>query len=99
MRTGGTPMKRHRWSRVVLAVLLVATVGCAHRGVPRVVAPEPKPDVGTVELSIAAGPSSPNFQRPGIVGGRQGAKHGAKTGALAPIVPGLVLSGAALKER
>jgi hypothetical protein len=77
---------------VLVALLALGLVGCAHR--TPTVAPAPKPDAGTVGLAVAPGPSTPSFQRPGAVGAGDGARKGAARGVLATLLPGLVVTGA-----
>lgn len=97
-------MRRQGWPRVGVAVLLVATVGCAHRPAPHHIVFEPrpdaaresKPDVGRVELTIATG-SAPEIERPRIIGSGQGAKEGAKVGAVTPALAGLAFTGTVLQ--
>src|SRR5215813_462654 len=85
---------RRALATLLIAVLALELFGCAPRAPLPVLAPEPKPDLGAVGLTIAQeGPDS-TFQRPGVVGAGDGAKEGAKIGALASITPGVaVLAG------
>jgi hypothetical protein len=82
---------RRRLADLSWVVLFLLTFGCAHRAIPPVVAAV-KPEVGTVVLANASEPPTVNFKRPELVGGSRGAKEGAKAGALAPIVPGIVVT-------
>ena len=78
----------------VLATLLAfGPAGCAHRGPIVPLAPEPKPEIGTVGLVVASsGPNTGSFQRPGLVGSAEGAKAGARAGVFAPAKAGLVVA-------
>src|SRR5262245_23460357 len=69
---------------LVAALLMLGPVGCAHRAPFPTAEPAPKPDIGTVGLVVGTDSSNPYFQRPGTVGAGEGAKQGAKTGAVAP---------------
>src|SRR5215470_12818724 len=71
------------------ALVMLGPVGCAHRTPLPTAAMEPKPDIGTVSVVVGPDPSSPYFQRPSAVSAGEGAKEGAKTGAIAPLIPGL----------
>lgn len=83
--------------RAPVAILLVALValaplGCAHRRPEPVSVTPDKPATGTVALAVS--PTVPDglFQRPGAVGAGQGAKDGAVVGAVVALVPGLVVT-------
>ncbi len=72
---------------LLATVLTLELSGCASTRVP-VLAPEPKPDVGTLGMALAPQSADGSFQRPAVVGAGQGAKEGAKVGAMAAVIPG-----------
>jgi len=78
---------------LVAALVMLGPVGCGHRSPLPIAVPEQKPDIGTVGLVVGPDSYSPYFQRPGTVGAGEGAKQGAKTGAVAPLLPGLYFIG------
>jgi len=76
---------------LVAALLVLELAGCARR-TPISWPPEQKYDPGTVGLAITKQGPDATFQRPGTIGAGPGAKHGARTGAVVPLVPGMVVT-------
>jgi hypothetical protein len=80
--------------RAPVALMLVALValgplGCAHKRSEPVAALLEKPATGTVALVVSPSVVYTRFQRPAVVGAGQGAKEGASVGAVVPLVPGM----------
>jgi len=74
---------------VLVALIALGPVGCAHRRPELSTALPGKPATGTVALVVRSSAPSASFQRPGVVGAGAGAKRGASVGALAPLAPGV----------
>ena len=74
---------------VLVALVALGPVGCAHRRPELSTALPNKPVTGTVALVVRSSAPSASFQRPGVVGAGAGAKRGASVGALAPLAPGV----------
>jgi hypothetical protein len=74
---------------LAVAFVVLAITGCAHR-VPVAAPGAPKPEIGRLAISVQ-GTASGDFQRPGVVGAREGAKVGALVGAVVPFYPGLAV--------
>src|SRR5262245_6249747 len=81
---------------MLVALVALGPVGCAHRRPEPVVAVPEKPATGTVALVVSPAVRYTRFQQPGVVGAGQGAKEGASVGAVVPLVPGVfVIKGTA----
>jgi hypothetical protein len=81
-------------TRAAIAIVLVALValgpiGCAHRRPEPIAALPDKPPTGTVAVVVSSKAAYASFQRPGVVGAGPGAMRGASVGALAPLAPGV----------
>ena len=84
-------MRRTPVAIVLVALVALGHLGCAHRRPEPIATIPDKAATGTVALVMASSAPYASFQRPGVVGAGLGAKKGASFGAIAPLVPGAVV--------